>query len=97
MNVCQLIEPDIDTIINYCIDLPAGYELEILGFGRNNDLVLYIQKDELYKDRDYANLVRISTKQNGKWVDDTEDIYVSDGSLYRELNRINSYKKFCTL
>lgn len=69
-------------------------------FGKNNDLVLHIYKDEEYdasKDKDYSNLVRISTAKNGKWVDDTEDIYVTDGSLYRELERINSYVKFPTM
>ena len=30
-------------------------------------------------------------------MDDTEDIYVTDGSLYIELERINNYKKFSTL
>lgn len=30
-------------------------------------------------------------------MDDTENIYVIDDSLYRELERINNYKKFSTL
>ena len=69
-------------------------------FGKNNDLVLHIYKDEEYdalKDKDYSNLVNISTAKDGKWVDDTGDIYVTDGSLCRELERINSYEKFYTL
>lgn len=30
-------------------------------------------------------------------MDDKEDIYVTDVSLYRELERINNYEKFSTL
>lgn len=30
-------------------------------------------------------------------MDDTEYIYVTDDSLYRELERINNYEKFSTL
>ena len=62
-------------------------------------------KIEDYKDEDFDpdadkncwNLVRIHTAQNGKWVDDTEDTYVTDGSLYRELERIWNYRDFATL
>ena len=39
--------------------------------------VLHIYKDEEFnskKDADYANIVRISTAQNGAFVDDTEDV-----------------------
>ena len=100
MAVHQLNRPSIDTIIDYCNDLAANEKLEVFEFGKNNDLVLHIYKDEEYnasKDKDYSNLVRISTAKDGKWVDDTEDIYVTDDSLYRELERINSYEKFSTL
>ncbi|MGF0148459.1 hypothetical protein ACQRDF_13870 [Lachnospiraceae bacterium SGI.054] len=100
MAVYQLNRPDIDTIIEYCNDLKANEKLEVYEFGKNNDLDLHIYKDEEYdasRDRDYSNLVRISTAKDGKWVDDTEDIYVTDGSLYRELERINGYEKFSTL
>ena len=92
---------DIDQeIIDYCNDLAANEKLEVFEFGKNNDLVLHIYKDEEYdasKDKDYSNLVNISTAKDGKWVDDTGDIYVTDGSLCRELERINSYEKFSTL
>lgn len=47
------------------------------------DLVLHIYKDEEYnasKDKDSYNIVSISTARNGEWVDDTEDVYVTDGS-----------------
>lgn len=96
----QLNRPDIETIIDYCNDLNANEKLEVFEFGQNNDLVLHIYKDEEFnvaKDKDYSNMVSISTAQNGKWVDDTGNIYVTDGSLYRELERINSYKNFTTL
>ena len=57
-------------------------------------------KDEDYdasKDENLFNLVQISTDQGGKWVDDTEDVFVTDGSLYKELQRINEYRDFSTL
>ena len=38
----------------------------------------------------------ISTARDGKFVDDTDDVYVSDGSLDRELKRINEYRDFAT-
>ncbi len=100
MAVYQLNRPSIDTVINYCNDLASNDKLEVFEFGINNDLVLHIYKDEEYdasKDKDYSNLVSISTAKDGKWVDDTENIYVTDGSLYRELERINSYKNLSTL
>ena len=87
-------------IIEYCNDMEANDTLIVFEFGENADLVLHIYKDEEYnfeKDADYANLVVIHTAQNGEWVDDTEDTYVTDGSLCKELNRIYSYKDFGTL
>lgn len=72
---------------------------EVYEFGENCDLVLHIYKDEDYnpdKDRDYCNIVTISTARDGKFVDDTDDVYVSDGSLDRELKRINEYRDFAT-
>ena len=96
----QLNRPDFDTIIDYCNDLTANEKLEVFEFGKNCDLVLHIYKDEEYnpeKDKDYSNLVRISTAQNGEWVDDTGDTYVTDGTLYRELERIWNYRDFATL
>ena len=76
-------------------DLLSDEKLEVYEFGENCDLVLHIYKDEDYnpdKDRDYCNIVTISTARDGKFVDDTDDVYVSDGSLDRELKRINEYR-----
>ena len=42
-------------------------------------------------------MIRDYISQDGKWIDDTEDVYVTDGSLYRELERINSYTDMGTL
>lgn len=98
--IYQLTRPDFDTIIDYCNDLAANEKLEVFEFGKNCDLVLHIYKDEEYnpkKDKNYSNIVRITTAQNGEWVDDTEDTYVTDGSLYRELERIYNYQDFGTL
>ena len=80
--------------------LEGDERLIVFEFGENYDLVLHIYKDEEFnskKDADYANIVRISTAQNGAFVDDTEDVYVTDGSLRRELERINKYQDFSTL
>lgn len=88
----QLSRPSIETIIDYCNDLLADEKLTVFEFGENCDLVLHIYKDEEFNpalDKDYSNIVTIHTAQDGKWIDDTEDVYVTDGSLYRELERIN--------
>jgi len=86
-------------IIDYCNDMETNDKLIVFEFGENADLVLHIYKDEDYNSEnaeDY-NFVVIHTAQNGEWVDDTEDTYVTDGSLYDELNRIFGYKDFGTL
>lgn len=100
MAVYQLNRPSIDTIIDYCNNLIANEKLEVYEFGKNNDLVLHIYKDEEFNplyDKDNFNIVTVSTAQNGKWIDDTGDVYVTDGSLLRELERINNYENFSTL
>ena len=98
MTVYQLNRPEIVTIISYCDTLAANEKLEVYEFGKNCDLVLHIYKDEDYnrKTGEY-NLVAIHTAKNGTFVDDTEDIFVTDGSLERELKRIYQYKDFGTL
>ena len=96
----QLTRPTFETIIDYCNSLEGDERLIVFEFGENYDLVLHIYKDEEFnskKDADYANIVRISTAQIGAFVDDTEDVYVTDGSLRRELERINKYQDFSTL
>lgn len=99
MAVYQLNRPDIETIIDYCNDLDAGEKLEVFEFGKDCDLVLHIYKDEGFdreKDGNLYNLVTISTARNGEWVDDTGDVFVTDGELYQELVRISKYKDFHT-
>ena len=96
----QLNRPNIDTIIDYCYDLLADEKLTVYEFGMENDLVLHIFKDSYYNpeiSEDESNMVQISVAKDGRWVDDTGDIYVTDGSLYRELKRINEYQDFNTL
>lgn len=97
----QLSRPSsFETIIDYCNNLEGDEKLIVFEFGENHDLVLHIYKDEEFnskKNTDYANIVRISTAQNGVFVDETEDVYVTDGSLQRELERINKYQDFSTL
>lgn len=97
--IYQLVRPSIETIIDYCNDLAADEKLEVFEFGEDCDLVLHIYKDEEYdasKDKDSYNIVSISTARNGEWVDDTDDVYVTDGSLANELDRIYRYRKFAT-
>lgn len=96
----SLSNPSIDTIVDYCNDLLSDEKLIVYDFGTNGDLVLHIYKDEDYNpknDPDYSNLVDIHTYQDGKVVDDAVGIYVTDGELYRELERISNYKEFGTL
>lgn len=99
--IYQLNRPDIETVITYCQDLLSDEKLEVFEFGKNNDLVLHIYKDEEYnpaKDKNAFNLVTIHTAQKGEWVDDTEDIHINDEHLLRqELERINNYQQFGTL
>ncbi len=89
-------------IVDMCDDLNDCDKLIVFNFGERGDLLLDILKDSEYdaeKDPDYSNIVTIVTSkanENGKMeaVDDTEDTYVTDGSLYKELERIWSYKDF---
>lgn len=77
--VYQLESPDINTVINYCKDLCANDKIEVYDFGRKKNLVLHIYKDEDFDQKTKAyNLVTISTFRNGKAVDDTGDIHVSE-------------------
>ena len=38
----------------------------------------------------------IQQVKDGKFVDDTDDVCVTDGSLDQELKRINEYRDFAT-
>ena len=92
-----------DEIIEECDRLNVNEELEVIAFGKNRDLKLHIIKDCEYnreKDKDYSNLVSIVTLQLfDKFVpvDDTENTFVTDGALYKELERIWNYRDFTTL
>ena len=90
----------IENIVDICDKLNAEENVTIFGFGINGDLVLHIYKDSDYRrkiNEDNFNLVSICTTQNEKQVDDTEDIYVTDGTLHKELERIWNYKELRTL
>lgn len=90
----------INEIIDKCSKLKGEEWIEIKEFGINKDLTLHIVKDSYYNpeiDVDKWNLVTIATKFDRVWVDDTENTYVTDGSLFRELERIYNYKDFSTL
>ena len=87
-------------IIECCHEMDANEKLIVYDFGENKDLIL-----EVYKDEDFNtevsetawDMVTITTIQDGNAVDDTENIYVTDGSLYKELERIWGYQEFATL
>lgn len=94
------MEEQIKEVIDICDKLEAKEKAMISNFGDNRDLVIHIYKDEDFNrdtDADHLNIVTISTAQNGKWVDDTEDTHVTDGTLYKELERIWNYRDFTTL
>ncbi|ADL36083.1 hypothetical protein bpr_II145 (plasmid) [Butyrivibrio proteoclasticus B316] len=94
----KLVRPTFEEIINAADALLADKELVVTEFGTNNDLELHIWKDgEFEPEEDESNMVHIVTLQDGEAVDDTEDTYVTDGSLYDELVRINEYRDFETL
>lgn len=96
----KLVSPSIEEIINAADALLADEELVVTEYGKNNDLELHLWKDSEYnpeEDEDESNMVMIVTFLDGKAVDDTEDTYVTDGSLYDELERISQYKNFETL
>lgn len=87
----------INEIVDICKRLNASEKTTIYEYGENRDLVLHIYKDEDFKEGNEYNLVRVYTFQNGSCVDDTEDLYVNDGQLENELQRIWNYESFSTL
>lgn len=78
-------------IVKNCNNLQADEEITINKFGKNRDLTLHI-----HKDCDY-DTVDISTVKDDTFVDDTNCVYIADGSLYKELERIYNYRNFETL
>ena len=100
MATYTLDKPDFATIISTCNALLADDKLDVYHFGCNHDLTLHIYKDSNHnpvKDKEYANIVTIHTQKDNIIVDDTNDTYVTDGALFRELNRIHFYRDFKTL
>lgn len=77
-------------IMEMCKALELDDDLTIKSFGKNGDLELYI-----HKNCDSDTLVSISTSQNGKFVDDVNDI--SMDKLYLQLIRIYNYVNFRTM
>jgi hypothetical protein len=91
-----------EEIIRRVNELQADGEMTVTKFGKNKDLTLFIHKDcefncNAKENEDDWNLVTISTKHENQFVDDTDGIYVTDGSLYKELERIYHYRSFLTL
>lgn len=80
----------LNRIVEMCEALELDDDLTIKWFGKNEDLELYI-----HKNYDSDTLVSISTSQNGKFVDDVNDI--SMDKLYLQLIRIYNYVNFRTM
>lgn len=80
----------LNRIVEMCKTLELDDDLTIKSFGKNGDLELYI-----HKNYDSDTLVSISTSQNGKFVDDVND--VSMNKLYLQLIRIYNYINFRTM
>lgn len=80
----------LNRIVEMCKALELDDDLTIKSFGKNGDLELYI-----HKNYDSNTLVSISTSQNGKFVDDVNDI--SMDKLYLQLIRIYNYVNFRTM
>lgn len=80
----------LNRIVEMCKALELDDDLTITCFGKNGDLELYI-----HKNYDSDTLVSISTSQNGKFVDDVND--VSMDKLYLQLIRIYNYVNFRTM
>ncbi len=80
----------LNRIMEMCKALELDDDLTIKSFGKNGDLELYI-----HKNCDSDTLVSISTSQNGKFVDDVNDI--SMDKLYLQLIRIYNYVNFRTM
>ncbi len=94
------VKDKIEMIVSECFDLEPNDHLIVFDYGFDRDLRLDIYKDEDYDKikREY-NLVVIHTSQkqsDGSMiaVDDTEDVYVGDGELDNELDRIYHYDNF---
>ena len=86
-------------LIESCDDLNDCDNLIVYNFGVNGDLMLDILKDSEYDpESGEYNIVTITTSQKKdmviQYVDDTEDTYVTDGSLEKELERIWNYQNF---
>ena len=90
-----------ENIVNDSYKLEGGKELIVYDFGENKDLELHIWKDEdfnMNESEEYSNMVDIVTLDKDKIaVDDAISIFVPDGDLYDELDRIYHYRDFETL
>ncbi len=89
-----------EAIANACFALEPNDHLIVFDYGFERDLRLDIYKDEDYdRARGEYNLVVVHTSQKQSDgtivnVDDTEDVYVGNGELERELLRIWEYRDF---
>jgi len=93
-------EANIGELVNWCFTLEPNDHLVVFDFGDRGDLRLDIFKDEDYdRERGEYNMVVVHTSQMQKngdmvYVDDTDDVYVGNGELDRELVRIWRYENF---
>ena len=83
----------------YTIEIAPFRFVDVMCIRNTSENYEYLIQNEdasyVYYELEY-NIVSISTARNGEWVDDTDDVYVTDGSLANELDRIYHYRKFAT-
>ena len=90
----------VEAIVKYAHNLWGTDMMVVKHFGENRDLSLSITKDEDYnpaEDEEYSDLVDITTYKDGHPVDDSIGIYVTDGELTKELERIYGEKDMALL
>ncbi len=86
-----------------CFAMGASDHMIVWEYGERKDLRLDIYKDQDYnKELGEYNMVMIITTQktpegNMIHVDDTEDVYVGNGELEKELGRIYHYEGLGTI
>lgn len=91
------MEEQIEKIVETCDRLDAEKSLKFHKFGAKRDLNLRILKEGEYDFKDNhlcSTFFTIYTEQNGKRVDDTSDTYITDDTLWKQLERIWNYKDF---
>lgn len=82
-------EPQIEAIVQDCIRLEAGDSATFFDFGDFGNIVLHVYKDEDFvRETGQYNFARVHAAVDGAWVNEPDDVNVSDGELAKELAKI---------